>query len=65
MGGYMKKNENKYFDEKFFFPDFIPHIKTDKKTLLEYHIRKFITHPSESQHSFTIVTLNLHKVLQF
>ena len=54
---------NKIREKIFFFSDFIPYIKADKKTILEYRIQKFITHPSESQHPFRIVTLNLHKVL--
>ena len=55
----------KIFSEKIFFSYFIPYIKTDKKMVVEYHIRKSLTHSSKSQYWFTIVTLNLHKVLQF
>ena len=46
VGGYMKKN---IFAEIFFFPIFIPYIKMDKNSNLEYHIKKFQTYLSKSQ----------------
>ena len=53
-GGYYEEN----FDKKIFLPYFVPYIKMDKNSSLEYHIIKFLTHPSESQYWFKIVTLS-------
>ena len=53
-GGVLRRK----FRQKFFLPYFVPYIKMDKNSSLEYHIIKFLTHPSESQYWFKIVTLS-------
>ena len=52
-GGTWKKK----FWWKFFFSDFIPYIKMDKNSLLESHIKKFLSYLSKPQYWFKIVTL--------
>ena len=39
------------------FPFFIPYIKMDMNSLLESHIKKFLSYLSQPQYSFKIVTL--------
>ena len=52
-GGYYKNNLPKKF-----FSYFIPYIKMDKNSILEYHIKKFLTHLNKSRYWFKIVTLS-------
>ena len=47
------------------FPFFIPYIKMDKNSYLEYHIKKFLSYLSKPQYWFKIVTLIEGKVLLF